>query len=99
MLMNQLIRIETVIQDNFLEHNGPAILITVGPYPFLSYALTTSPQQKARGYPDLATRRLVHILSEDKKIPSFALVDNDPHGIEILATYMFGSAVSTLGGL
>jgi meiotic recombination protein SPO11 len=45
-----------------------------------------------KGYPDVATRELLLLLSEhEKEIPLYALVDLDPHGIDILAVYRFGS--------
>jgi meiotic recombination protein SPO11 len=43
-----------------------------------------------KGYPDLATRMLIRKLS-DMRIPILALMDADPHGIEILLTYTIGS--------
>jgi len=42
-----------------------------------------------RGQPDRATRNLVSVLSS--RIPSFALVDPDPCGIDIYLTYRIGS--------
>jgi len=47
-----------------------------------------------KGYPDIATRELVNKLSTEltKEIPIVCLVDGDPHGLEILSTYRFGSA-------
>ncbi|SCV71994.1 BQ2448_4688 [Microbotryum intermedium] len=45
-----------------------------------------------KGYPDMATRHLLKKLSVDlSHIPIMALVDADPHGTEILATYACGS--------
>ena len=43
-----------------------------------------------KGYPDLSTRRFLAALSK-MGLPVFALVDLDPHGIEIMATVRFGS--------
>ena len=43
-----------------------------------------------KGYPDVATRELLATLS-NMGAPVFALVDLDPHGIEITATVRFGS--------
>ncbi|GAA5923857.1 hypothetical protein JCM1841_001415 [Sporobolomyces salmonicolor] len=46
-----------------------------------------------KGYPDLATRELVKRLADDlPSIPLFFLVDSDPHGLEILSTYVLGSS-------
>ncbi|KAG8714216.1 endodeoxyribonuclease [Ceratobasidium sp. 423] len=45
-----------------------------------------------KGYPDLATRQLVSIFNElPEHIPILCLVDGDPHGMEILSVYKFGS--------
>ncbi|KAG8684856.1 endodeoxyribonuclease [Ceratobasidium sp. 394] len=46
-----------------------------------------------KGYPDLATRQLVAALSAQAPghVPLVALVDGDPHGLEILMTYLLGS--------
>ncbi|GAA5888179.1 hypothetical protein JCM5296_000220 [Sporobolomyces johnsonii] len=46
-----------------------------------------------KGYPDLATRELVKRLADDlPSIPLLFLVDSDPHGLEILSTYVLGSS-------
>ncbi|GEM09843.1 meiotic recombination protein SPO11 [Rhodotorula toruloides] len=46
-----------------------------------------------KGYPDIATRDLLKVLSDSyPSLPLFALVDSDPHGLDILSTYRFGSA-------
>ncbi|WRT66114.1 uncharacterized protein IL334_003067 [Kwoniella shivajii] len=45
-----------------------------------------------KGFPDLATRQLVHLIAESYPFAKmYALVDADPHGISILSTYAFGS--------
>ncbi|KAJ4886462.1 Meiotic recombination protein SPO11-1 [Raphanus sativus] len=44
-----------------------------------------------RGYPDVSTRRFLRLLMEKLQIPVHCLVDCDPYGFEILATYRFGS--------
>jgi len=47
-----------------------------------------------KGYPDLNTRRLLLLLWEGKSIERVAtLVDFDPDGVEIAATYKFGSTL------
>ena len=56
--------------------------------------LTSAPQ--ARGYPDIATRRLLNLFSKyaapaPSLLPVFALVDFDPDGIAIIANYKYGS--------
>lgn len=44
-----------------------------------------------KGYPCMATRRLVALLGERHKIPVFVLVDYDPYGFEIALQYRIGS--------
>uniref|UniRef100_M3XKK5 DNA topoisomerase (ATP-hydrolyzing) n=2 Tax=Latimeria chalumnae TaxID=7897 RepID=M3XKK5_LATCH len=44
-----------------------------------------------KGVPDLNTRLLVRKLWDTFHIPIFALVDADPHGIEIMCIYKYGS--------
>ncbi|KAF8717921.1 Type IIB DNA topoisomerase, partial [Rhizoctonia solani] len=50
-----------------------------------------------KGYPDLATRQLVSVFSSelpersDCSTPILCLVDADPHGMDILSVYKFGS--------
>ncbi|XP_046403270.1 meiotic recombination protein SPO11 isoform X2 [Ischnura elegans] len=44
-----------------------------------------------RGYPDVCTRRLVHSIWKQLNLPLLALVDADPHGVEIMLIYRFGS--------
>ncbi|XP_019104718.1 meiotic recombination protein SPO11-1 isoform X2 [Beta vulgaris subsp. vulgaris] len=44
-----------------------------------------------RGYPDVPTRRFLRLLTEKLYIPIYCLVDSDPYGFDILATYRFGS--------
>ncbi|XP_056699370.1 meiotic recombination protein SPO11-1 isoform X3 [Spinacia oleracea] len=44
-----------------------------------------------RGYPDVPTRRFLRLLAEKLHIPVYCLVDSDPYGFDILATYRFGS--------
>jgi meiotic recombination protein SPO11 len=44
-----------------------------------------------RGYPDVGTRMLVRALANSCSAPQLALVDGDPHGVEILLTYTVGS--------
>ncbi|KAG8941222.1 endodeoxyribonuclease [Tulasnella sp. 424] len=47
-----------------------------------------------KGYPDVATRELVNTFSSEfpENIPILALVDADPHGIEILSVFKYGSS-------
>ncbi|KAK3599869.1 hypothetical protein CHS0354_022440 [Potamilus streckersoni] len=47
--------------------------------------------QMGKGFPDMNTRLLLHKLWNNFQIPVLGLVDADPHGIEIMATYKFGS--------
>uniref|UniRef100_A0A803LQ50 Topoisomerase 6 subunit A/Spo11 TOPRIM domain-containing protein n=1 Tax=Chenopodium quinoa TaxID=63459 RepID=A0A803LQ50_CHEQI len=44
-----------------------------------------------RGYPDVPTRRFLRLLTEKLHVPIYCLVDSDPYGFDILATYRFGS--------
>ena len=45
------------------------------------------------GYPDLATREFVRRIVEERSwLPVFVVCDFDPHGVNILCTYAFGSA-------
>ncbi|KAG8882332.1 endodeoxyribonuclease [Tulasnella sp. 332] len=47
-----------------------------------------------KGYPDVATRQLLSEFSKHMPahIPLLALVDADPHGLDILSVFKFGSA-------
>ncbi|TVU42861.1 hypothetical protein EJB05_09284, partial [Eragrostis curvula] len=46
----------------------------------------------AKGYPDIATRFILHRLSQTfPNMPIFALVDLNPAGLAILCTYKYGS--------
>ncbi|KAI9315689.1 Spo11/DNA topoisomerase VI subunit A [Dichotomocladium elegans] len=48
-----------------------------------------------KGYPDIATRHMVRYLADsDPSLPLFALVDNDPHGLDIFRVYKWGSQVN-----
>ncbi|XP_022089944.1 meiotic recombination protein SPO11-like [Acanthaster planci] len=44
-----------------------------------------------KGFPDVNTRLMVRRLWDDLQIPILGLVDADPHGLEILCVYKFGS--------
>ncbi|XP_063236184.1 meiotic recombination protein SPO11 isoform X1 [Bacillus rossius redtenbacheri] len=44
-----------------------------------------------KGYPDVNTRLLVQRIWETFGLPMFVLTDADPHGIEIMCVYRFGS--------
>ncbi|NXC50832.1 SPO11 protein, partial [Penelope pileata] len=44
-----------------------------------------------RGIPDLNTRLLVRKLWDTLQIPIFTLMDADPHGVEIMCIYKYGS--------
>lgn len=44
-----------------------------------------------KGYPDVSTHELVHFLSSRFGLRVLALVDGDPHGIEIAHVYACGS--------
>lgn len=49
---------------------------------------------QGKGFPDVATRLLVRLLWKSLGVPVLVLVDADPHGIEIMCVYRFGSLVS-----
>lgn len=51
---------------------------------------------KGKGFPDNGTRLLLKQLWSTFKLPIFLLVDADPHGIEIMAVYKYGSKVQHL---
>ncbi|XP_043264897.1 meiotic recombination protein SPO11 [Colletes gigas] len=40
-----------------------------------------------KGYPDVATRMLVKLLSEKMELPVYAIVDADPFGVDIMCVY------------
>ncbi|XP_036390038.1 meiotic recombination protein SPO11 [Megalops cyprinoides] len=44
-----------------------------------------------KGFPDVNSRLMVRKLWDTMHIPIFALVDADPHGIEIMCIYKYGS--------
>ncbi|PKU86053.1 Meiotic recombination protein SPO11-1 [Dendrobium catenatum] len=44
-----------------------------------------------RGYPDVSTRRFLQLIVKQLHLPVYCLVDFDPYGFDILATYRFGS--------
>ncbi|XP_048486898.1 meiotic recombination protein SPO11 [Plutella xylostella] len=44
-----------------------------------------------KGYPDVCSRRLLRRLSRELRLRALALVDPDPHGMEIFLTYKYGS--------
>lgn len=57
------------------------------PIPILEKAILIT----GKGYPDVTTRLLCNRISSELNIPTFALVDCDPHGIMIMLTYLHGS--------
>ncbi|XP_056404942.1 meiotic recombination protein SPO11 isoform X2 [Hyla sarda] len=50
-----------------------------------------------KGVPDLNTRLFVRKMWDTFQIPIFTLVDADPHGIEIMCIYKYGSVVTRSG--
>ncbi|TXT07159.1 hypothetical protein VHUM_03329 [Vanrija humicola] len=45
-----------------------------------------------KGYPDLATLQFTRLVADSfPRVPIYALVDADPHGIDILSVYTHGS--------
>ena len=52
-----------------------------------------------KGYPDVGTRLFLKFLLEQKpELKAFALMDGDPHGIDILSVYVNGSAAMAYAG-
>ncbi|OWK59096.1 Meiotic recombination protein SPO11 [Lonchura striata] len=51
---------------------------------------------KGRGVPDLNTRLLVRKLWDSFQIPIFTLMDADPHGVEIMCVYKYGSVLEIM---
>ncbi|RXN05540.1 meiotic recombination SPO11 [Labeo rohita] len=49
-----------------------------------------------KGVPDVNSRLMVRKLWDTLHVPVFALVDADPHGIEIMCIYKYGSLVETM---
>ncbi|XP_044001573.1 meiotic recombination protein SPO11, partial [Aphidius gifuensis] len=45
-----------------------------------------------KGYPDVATRIFLKLIIEKLNVPAYIMVDADPHGIEIMCVYKYGSA-------
>lgn len=57
----------------------------------MPWSHTLTPRQ-AKGYPDLASRKLLRQLADEiPHIPMYAFVDFDPDGIAIMSTYKHGS--------
>ncbi|EGT36296.1 hypothetical protein CAEBREN_28993 [Caenorhabditis brenneri] len=52
----------------------------------------------SKGYPDIATRNVIKMLSDKKKFPIYGLFDADPHGIEIYLTYKYGAIKESAEG-
>lgn len=50
--------------------------------PLLNCILVTG-----KGYPDVATRMLVKLLSEKMELPTYVVVDADPFGVDIMCVY------------
>lgn len=51
---------------------------------------------QGKGYPDVCTRQLLSRLCKELRLQALALVDADPHGLEIFLTYKYGSLVRIL---
>lgn len=47
----------------------------------------------AKGFPDVNTRMLLKKIESDLEIPIYIITDADPHGVEIMCTYKFGSFI------
>ncbi|EGG09195.1 uncharacterized protein MELLADRAFT_104525 [Melampsora larici-populina 98AG31] len=98
-----LIPAAEVISEIILEEDVRFVLVVEKEAVFTSLLSVGFPDDRrfgksalitGKGYPDLATRQLLHRLSTEEKsnhIPIYILVDCDPHGIDILSVYKFGS--------
>ncbi|XP_072800564.1 meiotic recombination protein SPO11 isoform X4 [Vicugna pacos] len=75
---------QRLLDDNFCNKMSPCIMVTPTS---VFYHL----KLKGKGVPDLNTRLLVKKLWDTFHIPVFSLVDADPHGIEIMCIYKYGS--------
>uniref|UniRef100_A0A7S2UM25 DNA topoisomerase (ATP-hydrolyzing) n=1 Tax=Attheya septentrionalis TaxID=420275 RepID=A0A7S2UM25_9STRA len=51
-----------------------------------------------KGFPDLATRALVHSLHHELQLPVYGLCDCNPYGVGVLQTYQRGSTKMGLDG-
>ena len=51
-----------------------------------------------KGFPDLATRSLVHSLHHELHLPVYGLADCNPYGMMVLQTYQYGSERRGLDG-
>ena len=51
-----------------------------------------------KGFPDMATRAMVHALHNELQLPVYGLCDCNPFGIAILQTYQRGSAKRGIDG-
>ncbi|KAI7904690.1 Spo11/DNA topoisomerase VI subunit A [Cokeromyces recurvatus] len=52
-------------------------------------------EKEGKGYPDLCTRQFIkHFSTCYSSKPILALMDNDPHGLDIYATYKWGARVT-----
>ncbi|XP_005260437.1 meiotic recombination protein SPO11 isoform X2 [Homo sapiens] len=75
---------QRLLDDNFCNKLSPCIMITSTP-------VFQHLKSKGKGVPDLNTRLLVKKLWDTFHVPVFTLVDADPHGIEIMCIYKYGS--------
>ncbi|KAK5971056.1 Type IIB DNA topoisomerase, partial [Trichostrongylus colubriformis] len=51
-----------------------------------------------KGYPDICTRKVLRWLVEKLDVPIYGLFDSDPHGIEIMLTFKYGSVLDRREG-
>lgn len=74
---------------------GNGIILTVRSSSSVSNALADSPCKQGKGYPDIATRAFLHLLSKSDNLdgppPIYCLADFDPDGMAIMSTYKHGS--------
>ncbi|VDM56967.1 unnamed protein product [Angiostrongylus costaricensis] len=51
-----------------------------------------------KGYPDICTRKVLQWIVDQLAVPIYGLFDSDPHGIEIMLTYKYGSSSNCVEG-
>uniref|UniRef100_A0A8C5TX66 DNA topoisomerase (ATP-hydrolyzing) n=1 Tax=Malurus cyaneus samueli TaxID=2593467 RepID=A0A8C5TX66_9PASS len=73
---------QRLLDDDFFSKVSPCIMIT---HLFVCLLLN------GKCIPDLNTRLLVRKLWDSFQIPIFTLMDADPHGVEIMCVYKYGS--------
>ena len=85
---------QRLLADNVFRYCGPGILVTVRRF-LTSESSNSMILHQGKGYPDIATRQFLRILSRTcPSLPIHALVDADPYGLDIFLVYKYGSKKS-----